>query len=268
MSASAPFTIVSRGRRNTRRPNRQENRRRAPVPQMEEYGSRGFKKSFPTLHADGLRCTAVTSSPAGAWGRGAPRVSNKQVTEVKKTVMVTPTKKPAFAGICAYCKESGHHIRNCAKAQRATARKMARQQAEQQRKRQMKAERKEEARRWFQERLRQQILRAEAEKVARQQFIQPEETDSDSSSDEEEDEDIVVGPGHLHASWEEKRAAKIVSTIESKKAEMTGVSWADAADLEDEIEALEDELEALRDNILSVENGDRSPSPEPSIFLA
>ena len=242
-SASAPFTLVSRGRRNTRRPNRQENRRRAPAPQMEEYGSRSFKKSFPTLHADGLRCAAVTSSPAGAWGRGALRVSNKQVTEVKKTVMVTPTKKPAFAGICAYCKESGHHIRNCVKAQRATARKMARQQAEQQRKRQMRAKKKEEAHRLAEERLRQQILKAEAEKIAKEQFIQPEETDSDSSSEEEEDEEeIVVSEQAETFLWKEKRAAEIISTIESKKAEMNGVSWADAADLEDDIEALEDEL--------------------------
>ena len=55
-------------------------------------------------------------------------------------------------------------------------------------------------------------------------------------------EEIVISEQAETFLWKEKRAAEIISTIESKKAEMNGVSWAEAADLEDDIEALEDEL--------------------------
>ena len=130
---------------------------------------------------------------------------------------------------CAYCKEFGHHIRYCEKAAAATAKK-------QEWKRREKARRAEEKKALAEERLRQQILAAQEAKLLAQQPVVEEESES-SDSDDDDVEEVTVS--------NDEKIADLEKQIEAKKAAMEGASWADAADIEDEIDDLEEELATL-----------------------
>ncbi len=233
----ATFTLVTN--RRSRRPNRGYSRSQVRPQQTMPTTRDEFRRQFPTHHdaENHYAGTAAAAAPQGSWGRklrvNANAPQNFAVRRPQKSTS-SPTVSPASQvnqRACAYCKEDGHHIRHCEKAAAATAKK-------QEWKRREKARRAEEKKALAEERLRKQILAAQEAKLLAQQPAVEEESDSESDC---EDEDVQTVDNS-------DQIADLEKQIEVKKAEMKGGSWADVADIEDEIDDLEEELAVLRAN--------------------
>ena len=234
------FTLVTsrRSRQQRRTPLRVQTEHKSPAQLIAERGSRDFRRQFPTNHDASGHYAAVAVAPQGAW-KSTFKVNHNAVQPAPKQVVrrakVAP-KKAAAATLtieCSYC-HGEHHIRTCQRAAYATAKKQAW-------KRRAKKESAEQRFSRAEERLRQQILAAQMAKKLEQQPVVEENSDSsDSDSDEEEEE--------IHTVDNSEKIADLEKQIEAKKAEMEGVSWADAADIEDEIDDLEEKLAVLREN--------------------
>lgn len=235
------FTLVTsrRSRQQRRAPLRVNTEYKSPSELIAERGSRDFRRQFPTNHDASGHYAPVAVAPQGAWkstlkvNHNAVQTAPKQ--SFRRAVKVAP-KKAAAATLtieCSYCHDN-HHIRDCERAAYATAKKQAW-------KRRAKKESAEQRFSRAEERLRQQILAAQMAKKLEQQTVVEENSDSSDSDSEEEEEEI-------HTVDNSEKIADLEKQIEAKKAEMEGVSWADAADIEDEIEDLEEELAALREN--------------------
>ena len=198
-----------------------------------------FRRQFPTHHdAENHYAGSAAAAPQGAWGQKlrlnttAPQDFAVRYKRAQKGTQCRVAPKPeANQRPCAYCKELGHHIRYCEKAAAATAKK-------QEWKRREKARRAEEKKALAEERLRKQILAAQEAKLLAQQPVVEEESDSSDSDYEEEEVSVTVN--------NDEKIAALEKQIEAKKAAMEGASWADAADIEDEIDDLEEELATLR----------------------
>lgn len=236
----ATFTLVTsrRSRQQRRAPLRVQTEHKSPAQLIAERGSRDFRRQFPTNHDAAGHYAAVAVAPQGAWksafkaNHNAVQPASKQV--VRSTAKVAPKKAAATTMTidCSYC-HGDHHIRNCERASYATAKKQAW-------KRQSKKERAEQRFSRAEERLRQQILAAQMAKKLAQQPVVEEDSDSSDSDSDEEDE--------IHTVDNSEKIADLEKQIEAKKAEMEGVSWADAADIEDEIDDLEEKLAVLCEN--------------------
>ena len=233
----ATFTLVTN--RRSRRPNRGYSRSQVRPQQTMPTTRDEFRRQFPTHHdaENHYAGTAAAAAPQGSWGRklrvnpNAPQ--NFAVRRPQKSTSHCVSPVPQVnQRACAYCKEDGHHIRHCEKAAAATAKK-------QEWKRREKARRAEEKKALAEERLRKQILAAQEAKLLAQQPAVEEESDSESDY-EEETEEVTVN--------NDEKIAALEKQIEVKKAEMKGGSWADVADIEDEIDDLEEELAVLRAN--------------------
>ena len=236
----ATFTLVTS--RRSSRPNRGYSRPQVRPQQTMPSTREEFRRQFPTHHdAENHYAGSAATAPQGAWGQKlrlnttAPQdfaIRYKRAQKgTQRRVAPTPqvNQRP-----CAYCKEFGHHIRYCQKAAAATAKK-------QEWKRREKARRAEEKNALAEERLRKQILAAQEAKLLAQQPVVEEESDS-SDSDDDEPEEVSVTVNN------DEKIAALEKQIKAKTAEMEGASWADAADIEDEIEDLEEELATLRGN--------------------
>ena len=233
------FTLVTsrRSRQQRRAPLRVHTEHKSPAQLIAERGSRDFRRQFPTNHDASGHYAAVAVAPQGAW-KSTFKVDHNAVQPASKQVVrrakVAPKKAAAtpLTIDCSYC-HGDHHIRNCERAAYATAKKQAW-------KRQSKKERAEQRFSRAEERLRQQILAAQmAKKLAQQPVVEEDSDSSDSDSDEEEE---------IHTVDNSEKIADLEKQIEAKKAEMEGASWADAADIDDEIDDLEEKLAVLRAN--------------------
>ena len=232
------FTLVTsrRSRQQRRAPLRVQTEHKSPAQLIAERGSRDFRRQFPTNHDASCHYASVAVAPQGAWksafkaNHNAVQPASKRV--VRSTAKVAPKNAEAkpLTIDCSYCHEP-HHIRNCERAAHATAKKQAWN-------RQSKKERAEQRFSRAEERLRQQILAAQmAKKLSQQPVV---EESSDSSDSDCEDEIQTVDNSDQIADLEKQ--------IEVKKAGLEGASWADAADIEDEIDDLAEQLAALREN--------------------
>lgn len=233
----ATFTLVTN--RRSRRPNRGYSRSQVRPQQTMPTTRDEFRRQFPTHHdaENHYAGTAAAAAPQGSWGRklrvntNAPQNFAVRRPQKSTSHSVSPASQ-VNQRPCAYCKEDGHHIRHCEKADAATAKK-------QEWKRLEKARRAEEKKALAEERLRQRILAAQEVKNLAQQPVVEEESDSSESDCEDEDVQTVDNSDQI---------ADLEKQIEVKKAEMKGGSWADVADIEDEIDDLEEELAVLRAN--------------------
>ena len=195
-----------------------------------------FRRQFPTHHDRENHYAAVpAAAPQGAWGQKL-RVSTSGPAEfaakyrrAQKTQLRVAPPTVSNSRPCAYCKENGHHIRHCQKAAAATAKK-------QEWKRKEKARRAAEKKNLAEERLRQHILAAQQEKILAQQPVVEEECDSSDSDCEEQPET---------SRNRDEEIAELIAKIAELRKEEKNASWADAADLEDEIEELEAKLDDL-----------------------
>ena len=196
-----------------------------------------FRTQFPTHHdAKNHYAGSAAAAPQGSWGKKlrlnttAPQDFAVRYKRAQKSTQsrVAPTPQ-VNQRPCAYCKEFGHHIRHCQKAAAATAKK-------QEWKRQEKARRTEEKFNLAEERLRKQILSAQKAKLIAQQPVVEEESDSSESDCEEQPETSLSRDDQI---------AELVAKIAELRKEEKNASWADAADLEDEIEELEAKLYGL-----------------------
>jgi len=234
----ATFTLVTsrRSRQQRRAPLRAQTEHKSPAQLIAERGSRDFRRQFPTNHDASGHYAAVTVAPQGAW-KSAFKANHNAVQSASKrvarsTAKVAPKNAATPLTIdCSYCHEP-HHIRNCERAASATAKKQGW-------KSQSNKERAEERFSRAEERLRQQILAAQMAKKLAQQPVVEEDSDSSESDYEEEDAQTVDNSDQI---------ADLEKQIEAKKAGLEGASWADAADIEDEIDDLSEQLAALREN--------------------
>ena len=237
------FTLVTsrRSRQQSRRPLRVNTEHKSPAQLLSQRGSRDFRRQFPTNYdASGHHAGATSAVPHGAW-RGTFKLSNtqtfpqrmkysaKQPKPIERHSTVTPQKRD-----CAYCHEDDHHIRDCQKAAAATAKKQAQ-------KRQSKHERSTERFSRAQENLRKQVIAAQQAKIMAQQPVVEEENDTSDSEAESVDEIQVVDNS--------EQIALLTQQIAEAKANLDCARWADAADIEDEIEELEEHLAKLTSSI-------------------
>lgn len=231
----ATFTLVTS--RRSRRPNRGYSRSQVRPQQTMPTTRDEFRRQFPTHHdaENHYAGTAAAASPQGSWGRklrvntNSPRDCSVRRPQKSTSHRVSPVPQ-VNQRACAYCKEDGHHIRHCEKAAAATAKK-------QEWKRQEKARRTEEKFNLAEERLRKQILAAQEAKLLEQQPVVEEESDSSDSDYEEEEVSVTVN--------NDEKIAGILAKIAELRKSAHGASWADAADIDDEIDDLEEELEKL-----------------------
>lgn len=225
----ATFTLVTS--RRSRRPNRGYSRPQVRPQQTMPDSRAEFRRQFPTHHdAENHYATPAAAAPQGSWGQklrvntNAPQVFAARRPQKGTQNRVSPAPQ-VNQRPCAYCKEDGHHIRHCEKAAAATAKK-------QEWKRREKARRAEEKKALAEERLRQRILAAqEAKNLTQQPAV---EEDSDTSSDEDEPEDVTVN--------NDEKIANLLAKIAELREKAHSASWADAADIDDEIDDLEEEL--------------------------
>ena len=229
------FTLVTN--RRSRRPNRDTSRHQPRRQQNMPTTRTEFRRQFPTHHDRENHYAPAAAAPRGAWGQKL-RVNTSENAEFaakyrRAQNRTQPRAAPATAinsRPCAYCKEDGHHIRYCQKAAAATAKK-------QEWKRKEKARRAAEKKNLAEERLRQRILAAQQTEILAQQPVVEEESDSSSDSDNEEQPETSLS--------RDDQIAELVAKIAELRKEEKNASWADAADLEDEIEELEAKLDDL-----------------------
>ena len=194
-----------------------------------------FRRQFPTHHdAENHYAAVPAAAPQGAWGQKlrvntsgpadfARKYRGAQKTQTRVTPATVTNSRP-----CAYCKEYGHHIRYCEKAAAATAKK-------QEWKRKEKARRAAEKHQFAEERLRQRILAAQQEKILSQQPVVEEESDYSSDEDAQPEEvTVTLSRG--------QKISELLAKIAELRKKEKNASWADAADIEDEIEELEEKL--------------------------
>jgi len=233
------FTIVTRrSRQQPRRPLRVNTEYKSPAQLLSQRGSRDFRHQFPTnYNSSGHHAAATSVAPQGAW-RGTFKLSNntqtfpkrmkysaKQTRPIERHSTVAPQKRD-----CAYCHEDDHHIRDCQKAADATAKKQAQ-------KRQSKHERSTERFSRAEENLRKQVIAAQQAKIMAQQPVVEEENDTSDSDAESIDEIQVVDNS--------EQIALVTQQIAEARANLDCARWADACDIEDEIEELEEQLATL-----------------------
>ena len=230
----ATFTLVTN--RRSSRPNRGYSRSQVRPQQTMPTSRDEFRRQFPTHHDAENHYAAPAAAAQGAWGQKlrlnttAPQDFAVRYRRAQKGTQhrVSPAPK-VNQRPCAYCKEDGHHIRHCEKAAAATAKK-------QEWKRREKARRAEEKKALAEERIRKQILAAQEAKLLAQQPVVEEESDSSDSDYEEQPET---------SRNRDDQIAELVAKITELRKEEKNASWADAADLEDEIEELEAKLDDL-----------------------
>ena len=233
----ATFTLVTS--RRSHRPNRGYSRPQVRPQQTMPSTREEFRRQFPTHHdAENHYAGSAAAAPQGSWGKKlrlnttAPQDFAVRYKRAQKGTKCRVAPKPQVnQRPCAYCKELGHHIRHCQKAAAATAKK-------QEWKRREKARRAEEKRNLAEERLRKQILAAQEAKLLAQQPVVEEESDT-SDSDYEEEEEVSVTINN------DDKIAEILAKIAELRNSAQSASWADAADIDDEIDDLEEELEKL-----------------------
>ena len=231
----ATFTLVTY--RRSHRPNRGYSRPKGRPQQTMPSSREEFRTQFPTHQdAENHNSAPVATVPQGSWGKklrltaNAPQDFSVRYRRSQKGTQRRATTTPQVnQRPCAYCKEFGHHIRHCQKAAVATAKK-------QEWKRKEKARRAEEKRNLAEERLRKQILAAQKAKLLVQQPVVEEESDSSESDYEDQPETSLSRDDQI---------AELVAKIAELRKEEKNASWADAADLEDEIEELEVKLYGL-----------------------
>tara|TARA_B100001063_G_scaffold246593_1_gene286480 strand:+ start:1279 stop:1962 length:684 start_codon:yes stop_codon:yes gene_type:complete len=197
-----------------------------------------FRRQFPTHHDTENHYAAVpAAAPQGAWGQKlrvntsgpadfARKYRGAQKTQTRVAPATVTNSRP-----CAYCKEYGHHIRHCEKAAAATAKK-------QEWKRKEKSRRAAEKHQFAEERLRQRILVAQQEKIIAQQPVVEEESDY-SSDDDAQSEEVTATLSR------DEEIAELLAKIAELRKEEKNASWADAADIDDEIDDLEEKLAEL-----------------------
>lgn len=231
----ATFTLVTN--RRSRRPNRGYSRSQVRPQQTMPTTRDEFRRQFPTHHDAENHYAGSAAAPQGSWGKKLMLNAQQDFavrhrrSQKSTQCRVAPTpqvnKRP-----CAYCKEDGHHIRHCEKADAATAKKQVW-------KRQEKARRAEEKFNLAEERLRKQILAAQEVKNLVQQPVMDEDSDSSESDYETEAEEVIVTVNN------DEKIAGILAKIAELRKSAHGASWADSADIDDEIDELEEELEKL-----------------------
>ena len=195
-----------------------------------------FRRQFPTHHDRENHYAAVpAAAPQGAWGQklrvntsGPAEFAAKYRRAQNGTQPRVAPPTVSNSRPCAYCKEIGHHIRYCQKAAAATAKK-------QEWKRKEKARRAAEKKNLAEERLRQRILAAQQAEILAQQPVVEEE--SDSSSEEEDEPETTLS--------RDDEIAELLAKIAELQKSAENVSWADAADIDDEIDDLEEKLADL-----------------------
>jgi len=236
----ATFTLITsnRSHQHPRRTLRVDTEYKSPAQLLSQRGSMDFRRQFPTNY-DASRNHAPTTStgPQGAW-RGTFKMSNntntfpqrmkysaKKSGPIERHSTVAPQKRD-----CAYCHEGDHHIRDCQKAAVATAKKQVHNP-------QSKHERSIERFSRAEEKLRKQVIAAQQAKIMAQQPVVEEENDTSDSDTESVDEIQVVDNS--------EQIAVVTKQIAEAKANLHCARWADAADIEDEIEELEEKLATL-----------------------